>query len=94
MHAASHDQLKRMATRERLRTIRNWFAVAGVVVFVLAVGSVSNSVVNPETWSSAYHALAASGAFVGYVGWLAAVGSLLLVIAAVIAIYLRRSGEL
>jgi hypothetical protein len=53
--------------------------------------AVSNTVVNPETWTSAFHALAASGAFVQYAGWLAAIGVLFLLIAGLIALYLAKT---
>jgi hypothetical protein len=93
MRATQHHELNRNAVCERLRVARNLSTVAGVVLLALALGAVSNSVVNPETWSSAYHALAASGAFVCYAGWFAVGGCFMMLVAAIIQFYLRRSDD-
>ena len=90
MSASSHDQLSRLARVDLLRSLRNWFTGLGVVVLALALMVVRNTVGNPETWTSAFDALAASGAFVQYAGWLAAIGVLFLLVALLIALYLRR----
>lgn len=60
------------------------------MVLALALMTLRNTVGNPKTWASAFNALAASGAFVQYAGWLAAVGSLLLLIALLVTLYLGR----
>jgi hypothetical protein len=65
--------------------------VLGVVVLALALMAVRNTVGNPETWASAFHALAASGAFVQYAVWLVAIGALFLIIALLIALYIGRA---
>ena len=90
MSASSHDQLSCLARVDLLRSLRNWCTGLGVVVLALALMAVRNTVGNPETWASAFDALAASGAFVQYAGWFAAVGVLFLLVALLIAFYLQR----
>lgn len=91
MLASSHDQLSRLTRLEMLRTLRDWFTALGIVVLALALMAVRNTVGNPETWASAFDALAASGAFVQYAGWFAAIGLLFLTIAFVLTLYLGRT---
>jgi multisubunit Na+/H+ antiporter MnhB subunit len=91
MPSSSRDQFSRLVRLGLLRDLRNWCVGLGVVVLALALMAVSNTVVNPETWTSAFHALAASGAFVQYAGWLAAIGVLFLLIAVLIALYLAKT---
>jgi hypothetical protein len=90
MPMLSHDQLRSAVVIERLRTARNWCATVGVLAFALALIAVSNTVVNPETWSSAFHALAASGAFLEYASWFAVAGCFFVVAALLISLYVRR----
>lgn len=91
MPTSSHDQLSRLTRLDLLRTLRNWFTALGIVAIALAVMTVRNTVGNPETWASAFDALAASGAFAQYAGWLAALGALLLIVAFSLALYLGRA---
>ena len=88
MSLSSHNQFNRLARVALLRDLRNWCIGLGVVALALALIAVRNTVANPETWASAFHALAASGAFMHYAGWLAAIGALFLVISVLIALYL------
>ena len=76
-----------------VRAVRNWCGAAGVVGLALALVAVSNSVGNPETWSSAFHALAATGEFIHYASWFAAGGALLLVVALLLTLYLARRDQ-
>jgi hypothetical protein len=90
MSLSSHDQLSWLARLGLLRDLRIWCIGLGVVVLALALMAVSHTVVNPETWTSAFHALAASGAFLQYAGWLAAIGALFFLTALLIALYVGR----
>ena len=90
MSLSSHNQFNRLARVALLRDLRNWCIGLGVVALALALIAVRNTVANPETWTSAFHALAASGAFVQYAVWLAAIGALFLLIALLIALYIGR----
>jgi hypothetical protein len=90
MSMFSHERLGSVVFIERLRTARNWCATVGVVALALALIAVSNTVVNPETWSSAFHALAASGAFLKYASWFAVAGCFFVVAALLISLYVRR----
>ena len=91
MRTPSHDQLNQLARLDLLRAIRNWFATLGIVAIAMAVMTVRNTVANPETWTSAFNALAASGAFTQYAGWLAGFGVLLLIAAILIALYVGKA---
>jgi len=90
MPRSSHGQVDRLAAIERLRIVRNWCAGVGVALLLLALMLLSNTVGNPKTWSSAFHALAASGAFVVYGSWLAIAGGLVLAVALLVAFYVSR----
>ncbi len=90
MPTPSQNHLRLHSRMELLRGIRNWCVGLGVVVLALAVMALRNTVSNPETWASAFNALASSGAFVQYGGWLAAIGGLLLLIALLVTFYLGR----
>lgn len=79
-----------MCRAKFLSALRNWCAGLGVVMLALALTSVSNSVANPETWSSVFRAMAASGAFAQYAGWFLAIGAGFLFIAVLAALYLKR----
>lgn len=80
---------------EVLRSVRLWLGIAGAFALGLAALSVTNSVSNPETWSSAFRALAAAGVLLPYAGWVAAVGVLLLLLCAALTVLLKRAdGEL
>ena len=63
MRTPSHDQLNQLARLDLLRAIRNWFATLDIVAIAIAMAvmTVRNTVANPETWTSAFNALAASG---------------------------------
>jgi len=67
--------------------------VLGIVAFALALMAVRNTTGNPKTWASAFHALGASGAFVQYAGWLAAIGGLFLLFALFLTLYLGRNKQ-
>jgi len=73
-----------------LRGLRSWCSGLSVVFLALAFVTLANTVGSPKTWMSSFSALAASGAFVQYGGWLAAVGGLFLFIAVLISFFLRR----
>jgi hypothetical protein len=73
-----------------LRGLRNWCTGLGFVLLALALMTVRNTLGNPETWASAFNAMAASGAFVQYTGWLAGIGVLLLLVALLVALCLIR----
>jgi len=53
--------------------------------------TIRNTVGNPETWTSAFNALGASGVFAQYAAWLAGAGIFFLLAAAAIALYVRVS---
>ena len=74
-----------------LRSLRGWCIALSIVFLALAIMSLTNTVGNPKTWASSFNTLAASGAFVQYGAWLAAVGGLSLFIALVISLLLRRT---
>lgn len=93
MPTSPNHQLRRIARAERLRTLRNWCAGLGVVALALALMTIRNTVGNPETWTSAFNALGASGAFTQYAGWLAGTGILFLLVAAVVALYVGVSEQ-
>ncbi|MDO9029912.1 MAG: hypothetical protein U1D69_08560 [Polynucleobacter sp.] len=90
MPTPSHDHFSPHVRMELLRGLRTWCTGLGVVVLALALMALTNTVSNPKTWTSAFNALAASGAFVQYAGWLAAVGGLFLLIALLVTFYLER----
>lgn len=73
-----------------LRGLRNWCTALGVVVLALGLMALRNTVGNPETWASAFNAMAANGAFIQHAGWFAAVGGLLLFIALIVGRYLGK----
>ena len=89
----SQRQLLRIHWNDALRGVRLWLFVAGIFALGLAATAVTNSVGNPETWPSAFSALAAAGALVAYAGWLAGFGALLLVLGAVLSVFLRKVGD-
>lgn len=91
MRTPSHDQLNQLERLDFLRVIRNWSATLGIVAIALAVMTVRNTVANPETWASAFDALAASGEFTHYAGWLAGFGLLLLIFAFLLALYVGKA---
>lgn len=91
--ASSHDQNSYLARVEFLRTLRNWCTGLAVVALALALMTVRNTVGNPKTWSSAFDALGASGAFIQYAGWLAGIGALFLLIAVLLALHLGRDTQ-
>ena len=74
---------------EFLHTVRDWCLGLGICFLALALMSISNTVTNPDTWSSAYNALAASGLFAHYAGWLFPVGTAFLLIAFLVAVCLK-----
>lgn len=76
-----------------MRALRNWLTGLGVVALALALMAIRNTVGNPETWTSAFNALAASGAFAQYAAWLAGAGILFLLVAVVVALYLGVSEQ-
>jgi hypothetical protein len=90
MPTPTQDHLGLHVRMELLRGLRNWCIGLGVFILALAFMALRNTVGNPETWASAFNALAASGAFVQYAGCLAAVGGFLLLIALLVALYLGR----
>ncbi|MDB5931036.1 MAG: hypothetical protein JWR60_2743 [Polaromonas sp.] len=90
MFTSSRKQLNCRTSSDLLDILRTWFMALGVVMLALAVMAVRNTVGNPETWASAFHAFAASGAFVQYAGWLAAIGVAFLVIALFLTLCLAR----
>jgi hypothetical protein len=95
MNLSAHQKLLRAQRIELLRLIRLWLGVAGVFALGLAGIALTNSVSNPETWSSAFRALAAAGILLPYAGWVAGIGVLLLLLCGVLSVYLRRAdGEL
>lgn len=91
MHMSSLDQSNRLERLDLLRAIRNWSAALGIVAIALAVMTVRNTAANPETWASAFNALAASGAFTHYAGWFAGFGLLLLIFAFLLALYVGKA---
>ena len=90
MSTARRDPARQHARMDLLRGLRSWCSGLSVVFLALALMSLANTVSNPKTWTSSFRALAASGAFVQYGGWLAAVGGLFLFIALLVSYLLRR----
>lgn len=84
------QQRARMAL---LRGLRSWCSGLSVVFLALAIMSLANTVGNPKTWTSSFNALAAGGAFVQDGFWLAVVGGLLLFVALLTSLFLRRMGQ-
>ena len=89
MAISSRDQLSQLTAIERLRSMRNGCIVLGIVVLALALMCMPNNFVNPKIWSSAFYALAVTGEFVKYMGWLAVGGGLFLALALLITLYIR-----
>ena len=90
MTFSSHKQLSRIARTEILRGARSWCVGLSIVAFALALTSVVNTIHNPDTWASAFHAFAASGEFTTYAVWLSLVGFVFLVPALILTIYLEK----
>ncbi|MBW8315652.1 MAG: hypothetical protein K0M73_12360 [Hydrogenophaga sp.] len=82
----SDNQLAVLRRDKWLRAIRNCSLCLGCLALATAFSAMSNTVGNPKTWSSAFNALAASGALVGYAGLLAGAGGLLLLVGIVAAV--------
>ena len=61
-----------------------------MVAFALALTAVANTINNPDTWTSAFHAFAANGAFTAYAAWLSLAGLVFLVPALILTVYLTR----
>jgi|GEM_PF-5295360 len=93
MSPLSRKQLTRIRRSEAVRVLRIVCSVLGVFALALALMAVRNTVGNPETWPSAFNALAAAGAFSQYAGWLVAVGALLLLIALLLNFYPESGNE-
>jgi hypothetical protein len=90
MTSSSREQYKRIVRTEALRGLRSWCVGLSVLAFAPALISVANTIQNPNTWSNAFHAFAASGAFTVYALWLSVAGTVLLVPALVLTVYLER----
>lgn len=90
MSTVTKDPVQQRARMALLRGLKSWCSGLSVVFLAMAFMSLANTVGSPKTWTSSFHALAASGAFVQYGVWLGAVGSLLLVIALLVSLFLRR----
>ena len=88
--SSSHEQFNRIARMEALRGLRSWFAGLSVVAFSLALVAVANTIQNPDTWASVFHAFAATGAFTTYAAWLSVAGLVFLVPFLVLTVYLER----
>ena len=84
------EELDLMQHHERLRIWRNWSCLAALVSYALAVTTVWNTVGNPKTWASAYHALAAAGGLAWLSIPLLVVGAVFLVVALVLTVLLQR----
>lgn len=93
MSTATKDPALGQARMNLLRGLKSWCSGLSVVFLALALMSLVNTAGSPKTWTSSFHALAASGAFVQYGVWLAAVGGLLLFIALLVSLLLRRMGR-
>lgn len=93
MSTTTKDPVRRQVGRGLLHSLRSWCIALSIVFLALAITSLSNTAANPKTWASSFHALAASGAFVQYGVWLAAVGGLFLLIALLVSLLLRRMGR-
>lgn len=91
MSTVTNDHVREHARMALLRSLRGWCIALSIVLLALAIMSLRNTIGNPKTWASSFNALAASGAFVQYGAWLAAVGGLFLFIALVISLLLRRT---
>lgn len=90
MTSSSREQYNRIARVETLRGLRSWCVGLSVLAFALALLAVANTIQNPDTWASAFHAFAASGAFTAYAVWLSLAGLALLVPALLLTVYLER----
>lgn len=90
MSTATNDPITHHARKHLLRGLRSWCSGLSVVFLALAIMSLANTVGSPKTWMSSFHALAATGTFVRYGVWLAAVGGLCLLIALLVSLFLRR----
>jgi hypothetical protein len=91
MSTATKDHVREHARTALLRGLKSWCSGLSIVCFALAFMSLANTAGNPKTWASSFNALAASGAFVQYGVWLAAVGGLFLFIALLVSFLLRRT---
>ena len=90
MSTATKEPARQHARMDLLRGLRSWCSGLSVVFLALALMSLANTAGSPKTWASSFNALAASGAFVQYGGWLAALGGLFLFIALLVSYLLRR----
>lgn len=93
MRATQLDELER---QERLRNWRNSCLALALLAYGLAATTAWTTVGNPKTWVSSYNALASAG----YLAWLAlpiaAIGTVLLAAAAVLALvvlYAKRTSH-
>jgi hypothetical protein len=93
MSTVTKDHVQQRARMELLRSLRSWCSGLSVVFIALAIMSLANTVGSPKTWTSSFNALAASGAFVQYGFWFAVVGGLLLFVALLTSLFLRRMGQ-
>ena len=91
MGPSVRQQLLRAYGIEALRSVRFWLGLLGAFALGLAGLSVKNSVSNPESWSSAYSALAAAGFMLPYAVWVAAAGLLLLLLCGVLTLLIRMA---
>ncbi|MBV7544491.1 hypothetical protein [Acidovorax sp. sic0104] len=73
-----------------LRRLRNWFLGLGVIALATALQTACNTIGNPDTWASAFHAFSASGMLAQYGWWLTGFGSALVILGLLVAIVVDR----
>jgi hypothetical protein len=90
MTPSPHDQYNHIARAETLQGLRSWCVGLSVLAFALALLAVANTIQNPDTWSSAFHAFAATGAFRVWATWLSLAGLVFLVPALVLTVFISK----
>jgi len=83
-------QLDELDRKERLTLIRNWSFGLGLMVCAIAITTIFNTLGNPITWSSAYHALAADGKLQWLAYPLLGLGVVLLITSLITAVLLGK----
>jgi hypothetical protein len=62
MASKQQERLNKSANLERLRLVRNWCLVLGLVAGLIAIETIGGlGIGNPKNWASAYEAFAAAG---------------------------------
>jgi ABC-type Fe3+ transport system permease subunit len=84
------SNLKSLMQIERLRQVRTWFLVLGIVTICAALSMVNVGGFNPKWWGNTFVAMRERGMLHWIVLPSLGVGVLFLVVAAVVGVFLRK----